>query len=103
MNLEEAVDEFQSLLSDQDELRKQIEDNLVITLLGKSIEGVEITTRYGDHWHKVIMSKQDEITGSMLKIMLRNSAAIHARSLPEEKVRWERMQELSKLIQELND
>jgi hypothetical protein len=102
VTFEDAVIEMQELLEAQEAARKQIKDNLIITDMGKNAtDDLEITTRYGDHWHKIVMTAAAELTGKKLMILLDNSAFAHERSSVAGKERWARMQELNGMMEAL--
>jgi uncharacterized protein (DUF1786 family) len=103
VTFEDAVNEMQELMDAQVAARTEIRDELVVTDVGKNSNDVlEFTTRYKDHWHKIVMTAVTELTGEKLTLLLDNSAVLHERSSEAGKERWARMQELHEVIQTLD-
>jgi hypothetical protein len=103
MTFEDAVNEMQELMEAQVAARTEIRDELVVTDVGKNAnDDIEFTTRYKDHWHKIVMTAFVELTGKKLTMLLDNAAVLHERSSEAGKERWARMQELNEVIQTLD-
>jgi hypothetical protein len=72
-------------LADEVEAEKRaIEAEIKITDFGVNMRNdFEMTTRHGEHWHKVVKVDCGAPTVATMRVMLVNAVALHARRMPK--------------------